>query len=109
LLEIPLPPAVNLIATSKTIFANLAHQTLGALLQYRADRVPAPYAERGSFAMSAFNLKYFELVVQSWRRLMKAINVMGAEPPVLKPKDRAARETRHPKATAASSEYIGSE
>jgi hypothetical protein len=46
-------------------------------LQYRADRVPAPYAERGSFAMSAFNLKYFELGVQNLNRLMKAIIVMG--------------------------------
>jgi hypothetical protein len=47
--------------------------------------------------------------VQNLNRLMKAINVMGAEPPVLKPKDRAARETRHLGATAASSEYLGSE
>jgi hypothetical protein len=40
---------------------------------------------------------------------MNAINVMGAEPPVLKAKDHAASETRHLGVTAASSEYIGSE
>jgi hypothetical protein len=40
--------------------------------------VPAPDAERGSFAMQVFVLKYFELVVQNLNRLMKAINVMGA-------------------------------
>jgi hypothetical protein len=77
LLEIPVPLAVNLIATSKILLVILALQRLGASLQYRADHVPAPYAERGSFAMSAFNLKYFELVVQNLNRLMKASIVMG--------------------------------
>jgi hypothetical protein len=74
----PMTIAVNLIATSKPLLANLARLRLGASLQYRADRVPAPCAERGSFGMQVFALKYFELVVQNLNRLMKAINVMGA-------------------------------
>jgi hypothetical protein len=73
----PVPPAVNLIATCKPLLVNLARHRLGASLQYRADHVPAPYAERGSFARSAFALKYFELVVQNLYPRLKPIRVMG--------------------------------